>query len=226
MVEKVVHYKDLLKCNHGGKVDLNPTVERNTEIEEDLRIVTDKDLLEKVTISGCSLGCTKITAINTGLAKDFEIKDGAVPVLKNLSATTNKGCTVTWKGFEYNIDNAVSHLNSNAKPKSTGYCGRYVQNAIRAGGTNIPGANATDFGPVLEENGFQSVGQATPQKGDVVVFRGVPGHENGHTAMYNGSQWVSDFKQRNIIVSEAYRNSRYTIYRPVAKGNQAHAEPR
>lgn len=229
-VLKVVHYKDLLKCNHGGTVNLDPTEERNTEIKDDLRIVTDKDLLEKVTISGCSLSCTKITSITVGLSKDVELKAGAIPVVRNLQAVTDRACTVTWIGFELDISAAVARLNRSAHARSTGYCARYVQNAIRAGGINIPGANATDFGPVLANNGFESVATNsstgfTPQTGDVVQFDAVPGHQWGHTAMWNGTQWVSDFRQNGIFVANGYRTGTYTVYRAKATGNQAHAEP-
>jgi len=231
-VEKVIHFKDRLKCNHGGKVNLKPTLERKTEIKSDLRVVTDKDLLQRVTISGCSLGCTKITSIPKGLAKDVELKAGAIPVLANIEAVTNKGCIVTYDGDGYSIADAVATLNANAHATSQHYCARYVQDAIRGGGIDIPGANANDFGPVLASNGFESVSSAgyTPQTGDVVQFDAVPGHPYGHTAMWNGTQWVSDFRQNGLFVADAYRRGTYTYYRPKtgagkASGNQAHAEP-
>ncbi len=96
-VYKVLHYLDVLKCNHGGFVELFKTVaERNTEIETDLRVVTDQDLLKRASIDGCPSNCKKIVAIPVGLAKDFVIKGGAIPVLGNLQATTDKDGTVTW----------------------------------------------------------------------------------------------------------------------------------
>ncbi len=233
-VLKVVHYKDLVKCNHGGTVNLVPTEERDTEIKEDLRVVTDKDLLEKVTISGCSLGCTKITSITTGLAKDVELKAGSIPVLRNLEAVSDKACIVKWVGFELNIADAVAALNRNSNARSLGYCARYVQNAIRAGGIAIPGSDANVFGPVLADNGFESVATNastgfTPQTGDVVQFDSVAGHPYGHTAMWNGTQWVSDFRQNSIFVAQGYRTGTYTVYRAKGAGTsgyQAHAEPK
>lgn len=42
--------------------------------------------------------------------------------------------------------------------------------------------------------------------GDIVVFQPIGKRYFGHIAMWNGSQWVSDFKQRNIIVHSDYRN--------------------
>jgi len=96
---KVLHWGDELICNHGGKLALNPNVvERDTEIYEDKRVVTDDDLLNHVTISGCSLSCTKVVSIPVGKAKQLELRNGTIPVLGNLSALSDKGCRVTWKG--------------------------------------------------------------------------------------------------------------------------------
>ncbi|WP_431216258.1 hypothetical protein ACQ86N_17455 [Puia sp. P3] len=70
---------------------------------------------------------------------------------------------------------------------------------------------AADYGPYLKRWGFQvltkdvTASDYTPTNGDVVVFEGFEGHENGHIAMYNGTQWVSDFKQNYFTPGEAYR---------------------
>lgn len=96
-VHKVIHYLDVLKCNHGGFVELFNTVkEHNVEIESTLRVVTDQDLLKRASIDGCPSNCKRIIAIPVGLAKDFVIKGGEIPVLGNLQATTDKEGTVTW----------------------------------------------------------------------------------------------------------------------------------
>jgi hypothetical protein len=94
---KVLHYHDVIQCNHGGLVELISTVlERRTEVEDSLKAVTDQDLLHRVAIYGCSLDCKRIVSIQQGLAKDLELQAGAIPILGNLSATSDKGCTVTW----------------------------------------------------------------------------------------------------------------------------------
>ncbi len=240
-VHKVVHYKDVLKCDHGGTVDLSPTLERRTEIKADLRVVTDQDLLQRVTLKGCSVPCSTIVSIQTGLARDLELKAGAIPVLDNLIATTDKGCTVKFAaaGGGYSPTDAVNHLNAAAHEHSLHRCGEYVENAIRAGGIpNLPGANATDLGPVLTANGFTAVATNDtagfqPQAGDVTVIPATDTHEFGHTAMWNGDQWVSDFRQHNMAIWRDDPNPTYTIYRHTGTagggssfgGNQAHAGP-
>lgn len=118
------------------------------------------------------------------------------------------------------IDKAVEHLDAKANRSSTGLCGRYVHNAIVAGGVEMDSANAKDLGPKLEAAGFTPVatetnnGDYTLQAGDVVVFDKVPGHENGHAAMYDGEQWVSDYKQNDFFAAEPYKQGKYKIYRP------------
>lgn len=51
--------------------------------------------------------------------------------------------------------------------------------------------------------------------GGIVVIDGFPGTPDGHMAMYNGSQWVSDFKQRDLYPGPRYRTARpgYKVYR-------------
>jgi len=245
-IHKVLHYKDELKCNHGGEVNLDPTEERDTEIEETLRVVTDVDLLQKVTISGCSLKCTKIVAIPVGLAKDVELRSGAIPVLANLKATTDKGCVVKFAGAAggagWDAAKAVAELNKNARDGSIHRCAAYVKTAIQAGGGGIPYINAASaymLDGKLQDYSFEEVasnGTAgyTPQAGDVAVFPAVGKHVDGHTAMWNGKQWVSDFRQGDIQVWRDQPNASYKVFRHKepkkkeggAKGNQAHAGPK
>jgi hypothetical protein len=61
-------------------------------------------------------------------------------------------------------------------------------------------AEAKDYGPFLEKNGATVVSQDDykPQKGDVAVFEGNDAHQHGHVEIYDGKQWVSDFKQNNF----------------------------
>jgi uncharacterized Zn-binding protein involved in type VI secretion len=118
------------------------------------------------------------------------------------------------------IDRAVAHLAAHARPRSEGRCLRAVREAVEAGGAR-PGraASAKDFGPRLEQAGLRSVAVNgtpgyTPQRGDVVVFDAVAGHPTGHTAMFDGAQWVSDFRQQGFYAHPAYRGGRWTVYRP------------
>lgn len=45
-----------------------------------------------------------------------------------------------------------------------------------------------------------------PQAGDVITEMPLPGHTYGHTAMYDGTHWVSDFQQSDMWGGSGYRN--------------------
>ena len=102
------------------------------------------------------------------------------------------------------VDAAVAHLNDNAASHdqgSSGNCARYVENALAAGGVNVPPGprSAKDKGPSLEAAGLTPVPSQdyVPQKGDVAVIQPYVGErrQDGHMAMFNGNEWVSDFHQ-------------------------------
>lgn len=75
-------------------------------------------------------------------------------------------------------------------------------------------SSACDYKDFLTGLGFEIIDK--PKKlevGDIVVFGAVKGHPHGHIAIWNGHQWVSDFKQRSLIVNKAYHNSEVTYHR-------------
>jgi hypothetical protein len=121
------------------------------------------------------------------------------------------------------IDKAVAHLDANAHGKSQKKCAQYVRQAIEAGGVRLdvntrPG-EAKNYGPYLGRHGFKAVDTQNyvPQKGDVAVIQNYPGGSAaGHIAMYNGTQWVSDFRQTDMWSGPGYRKHQpsYEIYRP------------
>ncbi|WP_336215298.1 glycoside hydrolase family 19 protein [Enterobacter sp. P82] len=112
----------------------------------------------------------------------------------------------------WDVQKAVQHLNEHAEASSKGYCARYVKAAISAGGdiSSWPSiVSAKDYGPALIERGFNVI-PATDSfvAGDVVIIQGFnkadfpegeikKDHPHGHMAMFNGQQWVSDFKQNS-----------------------------
>lgn len=117
----------------------------------------------------------------------------------------------------FDIDKAVRALNRNARGKSSGYCAKYVRLALQAGGLNLANhpTSATDYDKYLPTLGFKKVNESNyvPKKGDVVVtkaFRGTKNHPHGHISMYNGTQWISDFKQKDIWAGDDYRKHKPT----------------
>ena len=129
---------------------------------------------------------------------------------------------------------AVASINDDAAEDytgSTGECATYVGDAIRDAGiplAHIGGKGyAADMGPSLSAVGFKAVpNDSTLQPGDVAVIQPYPGQDPpaGHAAMWNGSQWVSDYKQAGPTPLSPYPNNDYrqskppyTIYRRMTK---------
>jgi len=119
----------------------------------------------------------------------------------------------------FNIDDAIIRLNASAASKSQHRCAKYVRLAIQAGGinTNVHPAEAREYKPYLLRWGFKTVDKTdyAPLKGDIRVFQPYPnGNPAGHIDMYNGSHWVSDFRENNVWPGRGYANNPdYGIFR-------------
>lgn len=136
----------------------------------------------------------------------------------------------------WNNSASVSYINSHVEPRSLGKCAAYVRRAVEAGGVKIKippprignSASACDYGPSFEAVGFKPVYSYTgsgptdtaiipgQQAGDVVVIQPIDGHPHGHIALFNGTNWVSDFIQlRGFYPGQQYRNVKpaYILYR-------------
>ena len=124
---------------------------------------------------------------------------------------------------KWDLNAAIARLQNRAKKHPGKECGVYVREAIEAGGIRMNKAlnptkdgSAFGFGPILRDTGFRTVAPGEkPQKGDVVVFQAIEGHKHGHVAMFDGKQWISDFRQRDVYAGPDYRNIRapYVLYR-------------
>lgn len=92
MTIHVLLRKDKLKCNHGGPVKIGTDESREVH-DEQSRIVTDIDLLDRSTVSGCpnTPPCVHIVSIAVGYAKQLFTKSGEIPLLRNVQAPTNAG---------------------------------------------------------------------------------------------------------------------------------------
>lgn len=120
-----------------------------------------------------------------------------------------------------NKDKAAAWLMSHAGTASRHECAKYVREALEAGGLNTTGrpTQAKDYGPFLQTSGFSKISTQGyfPQKGDVVVIQNYPvGNPAGHIAFYTGTQWVSDYRQPDMIPGSFYRKAAppMQVYRP------------
>jgi hypothetical protein len=118
---------------------------------------------------------------------------------------------------EWSPEAAARYATEHAEKKSVGMCALYVRKAIIAGGIPLyVGGDAWSYKYTLPILNFHQVGKMSEREvGDIVVFQPIGGRKYGHIAIWNGKQWVSDFKQRNLIVHSDYLDDgcEYAIYR-------------
>lgn len=96
---------------------------------------------------------------------------------------------------------AAQYATVHAKSGSTGKCALFVNNALRAQGIKIWGHGKDVAGNLLKRGDFDQVvydSNYVPQIGDIMSMpsSSKSKHNYGHVAIWNGYQWVSDFRQR------------------------------
>lgn len=126
------------------------------------------------------------------------------------------------KNSDWDLDKLATVVTNNARGRpATGDCALYVRKALQAaqiksffsGGLG----HANEMPSRLTKMGWVSVGQNVTswKKGDISVFKKTNtrlGQKYGHVAIYNGSQWVSDFIQ-NSVQPNSKDKLTYTLYR-------------
>ena len=139
----------------------------------------------------------------------------------------------------FNHDAAIETLQKQAKPREEqeGRCAEYVRKALEAGGLKMDETgHAYRYNELLPKKGFEKQditfklkeikkGDTSRwtykpnkeiKKGDIVVFDRIPGKkEYGHIQMYDGKNWISDFKQTYLHVWKDidFSEVTYSVYR-------------
>ncbi|HEU5046315.1 MAG TPA: hypothetical protein VFT64_00575 [Rickettsiales bacterium] len=153
----------------------------------------------------------------------------------------DSGMIMSDAGSKPDVKSAIRALQNNAKSHSQSRCAEYVRRALNQGGfgVGLPDNNdeikqAKDYGQPLEDAGFAAVASTsdsqgcnlyplpgyTPQAGDVAIIQTYPGgNASGHMTMYDGKQWISDFKQIDMWGGKGRRRYAppYVIYRYKSK---------
>ena len=124
------------------------------------------------------------------------------------------------QSYTFNVAKATAHLTAHGRDKSIHCCAWYTMRALQAGGCPaiiLPAQWYRYFMPLVRFEEIEVAGY-TPQAGDIVVFERPKGRSWkkisqwwGHVAMYNGEQWISDFKQKRMNPYKT--NVPYRIYR-------------
>jgi hypothetical protein len=123
-------------------------------------------------------------------------------------------------GVTAKANKAADLITQNALEKSSGYCAKFVRKGLQEAGYDLKTQEfAYQYGNgALVDAGFTNIDpNAAPQKGDIMVMPAQGKHSAGHIQMYNGEQWVSDFKQksRNPWGDIADENLQYKLYRDI-----------
>ncbi|OOR89442.1 CHAP domain-containing protein [Moraxella caviae] len=110
---------------------------------------------------------------------------------------------------------AASAASRAAHGRSVGRCALYVRRALQSAGyefTPLPSAYQYANG-TLAGAGFTQISSTNyePQVGDVVVFNRTSRNPHGHIQIYDGKDWVSDFRQPKF--SPYSKHNGYTVWR-------------
>lgn len=121
---------------------------------------------------------------------------------------------VIWsRHFSYNPEKTAVYVTNNALSRSHTCCAWFVMRAMQAGGCPIGIYPAYYYSKVLPKYGFKVIDTKDYKKGDIIVFPAIKNHIFGHIAIWNGEQWVSDFKQKSMFPASGYRFAKYKIFR-------------
>lgn len=111
---------------------------------------------------------------------------------------------------------AASYATKAALNKSAQKCALYVRRALNKAGYNNfkPQSSAYMYENIMPQIGFSKISQEhyKPAVGDIIVWRKKASNPHGHIQIYNGEQWVSDFKQPSMYIYGQNHNG-YTIWR-------------
>jgi len=144
------------------------------------------------------------------------------------SATTAAGNA--WEGFKQGItggsgraQKAAQYASQKCGRSSVGRCARYVADALEAAGYSFqrqPSAYMYASNGVLAQMGFSRIPEGTaPQAGDIIVINRTAKHVHGHIQIYDGKNWISDFRQNS---SSPYREKiPFTMWRDMSSGTFA-----
>lgn len=134
--------------------------------------------------------------------------------LTNYSVSNNTGSTVA--ALNGSAPATAARLAARAAHgKSVGRCAMYVRKALQSAGYSFtPQPSAYQYANgTLTSAGFTRISNDNyvPQIGDVAVFNRTSRNPHGHIQIYDGNQWVSDFRQPNF---SPYRNHNgYSVWR-------------
>lgn len=169
---------------------------------------------QKTNVGVKSHGASVVANVVNGASKPA--KPVAKSVGASLVANSLKKTDAGSSASSYAVDNRAARAADIATRRAAAHftkqCATYVKQAlaqadsaaapyIRGGGKDTA-KNLLRYG-----RGWQQVtadANYVPRKGDVVSWGAIAGHKWGHTALYNGSEWVSDTRQGKYDIDNQF----------------------
>ncbi|OEY96744.1 peptidoglycan-binding protein LysM [Acinetobacter proteolyticus] len=166
---------------------------------------------KEVITQGVKNGSTKVWEVQREIEKHFNNGNKQENKAGNFTCAYEQVKQHSSKTID--IDIFAKTLRSRAEPASIGKCAKYVRIALEAAGANTTGhpVPASDWGPTLIKNGYKEISEVfnQPIKGDIYIITKTSTHKYGHIAGYDGSQWISDFKQKSQVIYRDKVDYRY-----------------
>ena len=173
--------------------------------------------------TGTTGAVTNTPPVSTSQSTNVQSDIATIPANTTSSVGVSGSKQPTYSGSYGNVSDrtkkACDYVTAHSHERSLGKCARYVANALQAAGYKFnrqPSAYMYHTNGILTKMGFTCMGStnARPQAGDVCVINRFKGHPHGHICMYNGQQWISDFRQRTASPYKAGAPGGIWYYRP------------
>lgn len=118
--------------------------------------------------------------------------------------------------YRYSNEKTVAYVTNHTAIKSRSMCAWYVTKAMWRGGCPIGLVPAYAYENTLPQMGFNeiSTNEYKPMKGDIAVMPQNEESSFGHIAIYDGNDWVSDFKHKKPYPNTpVYKKNGFKIFR-------------
>ncbi len=198
--------RDIELARLRGDSNGNPTTATSTSLTVKGGYPGNLETNSLIRTTDGSIDFDKINAIMSGNNPANQQMNSALAPTGNDTSTQNASASPRLNGISA-AGRAADGLSKIQTTTSSGKCATSVRENLERAGYRLPtGKDRTsaymyaDNG-LLEDMGFQRIDNAysqNPLKGDIVVFGKTDKHPDGHIAMFDGNNWVSDFRQRSI----------------------------
>ncbi|TCH65012.1 CHAP domain-containing protein [Acinetobacter sp. ANC 4862] len=120
-------------------------------------------------------------------------------------------------GQRIDINKFTNFLQGISSYSSSQKCAKSIRLALESAGARFQShpVAAADWGNTLMKIGYRQINPKfdAPKEGDIYIIDRTGKHVYGHIAGFNGTQWVSDFKQKSYDIYNE-KGLTYKYYRP------------